>query len=58
MQCLLSGGHEDDTYVSAVSLHTLNHSKQHYLALGASLHSLAELSEMLGGCQGRVSWQY
>ena len=44
--------------VSAVSLHTLNHSKQHYLALGASLHSSAQLSEMLGGYQGRVSWWY
>ena len=44
--------------VSAVSLHTLNRSKQHYLAFGASLHSPAELSEMLGGYQGRVSWQY
>ena len=37
---------------------TLNQSKQHYLVLGASLHSPAEQSEMLGGCQDRVSWLY
>ena len=54
---LLSGGHMICKSVQS-SLLTLNHSKQHCLALWASLHSPAEQSGLLGGCQDRVFWQY
>ena len=54
---LINEQHGDMLYIQVHS-RTLNHSKKHYLALEASLLSPAEKSEMLGGCQDRVSWQY
>ena len=53
--CLLAVYQCHVLHEQKVHLHTLNQSKQHCLALGASLHSPAVQSEMLGGCQDRVS---
>ena len=43
--------------VDHIYLHWITASSIDWL-IGASLHSPTEQSEMLGGCQDRVSWQY